>query len=141
MHLLRRVGVVAGATTATIALSASAGFAHECYIANQSMKAQSGVKSQAWYQLDLIAAGAEDFGWSSEETECVTNAAAEQGVRTVYTIMVKVPAPHDGVLGSKNPHVETKAGDSKGIDHLFSGGAIVPLLQIADECGAPVDLE
>ena len=54
--------------------------------------------------------------------------------------MGKVPAPHEGVLGSKNPHSAEKAGDGKGIDHFFSGGAVLALVPIVEECGAPVPL-
>jgi hypothetical protein len=138
MHLLRRAGLVAGATTATIALTASASFAHECYIANQSTKAQSGLHSQVWFQVDLVGSLVDEGIWTAAQGECVETAAAEQGVRTVITIMGKVPKSHDGVLGSKNPNVETKAGDGKGVDHFFSGGAIVPLIMIAEGCGAPI---
>ncbi len=138
LHLLRRAGVVVGATTVTMMLTASAGFAHECYIANQSTKAQSGTKSQVWERVDLVGPLIDAGFWSAEQGECVLTKAAEQGVRTVVTIMVKVPAPHQGVLGSKNPHEAEKMSDGKGIDEFFSGGAIDSLISIADGCGAPI---
>ena len=138
LHLLRRTGLVACATTATLALTAGSSFAHECYIANQSPKAQSGVKSQVWFKLDLVGELVGEGAWTEAQGQCVQSAADQAGVRTVVTIMGKVPAPHNGVLGSKNPNVATKAGDGKGIDHFFSGGAVVLLIMIAQECGAPI---
>jgi hypothetical protein len=138
MHLLRRAGTVAGATTAALALTASAAFAHECYIVNQSPKAKSGEKSQVWFKLDLVGELVADGTWTEEQGDCVATAADEAGVQRIVTIMGKVPAPHDGVLGSKNPNVAEKASDGKGIDHFFSGGAVVPLIGIALDCGAPI---
>ena len=139
LHVLRRAAVVAGATTATIVLSAGASFAHECYIANQSERGahQAGTKSQVWFELDLVGTLVGEGVWTADQGQCVTEAADEAGVQYVVTIMGKVPVPHDGVLGSKNPHVE-KSGDGKGIDHFFTGGAIVPLIEIANGCGAPI---
>ena len=138
LDLIRRAGLVTGATAATLALSTGAALAHECYIVNQSDKAQSGVRSQVWFKLDLVGSLVDEGVWTEEQGDCVSEAAAEAGVRTVVTIMGKVPAPQDGVLGSKNPNAEAKAGDGKGIDHFFSGGAVVPLIGIAMECGAPI---
>lgn len=134
----RRAGVVAGATTATIALTAGAGFAHECYIVNQSEKAQSGVKSQVWERVDLVADLVEFGVWTSAQGECVAEAAEAAGVQTTVTMMGKVPAPHEGVLGSKNPHRAEKSGDGRGIDEFFTGGAVAPLIAIAGGCGAPI---
>ena len=138
LHAFRRVAIVAGATTATIALTAGAGFAHECYIANQSDKAQAGVKSQVWERLDLVGSLVESGLWSTEQGECVADAADAAGVDYTVTLMGKVPAPHDGVLGSKNPHAGDMAGDGKGIDHFFSGGAVGALIGFAEACGAPI---
>jgi hypothetical protein len=141
IQAIRRAGIVVGATTATIAISAGASFAHECYIANQSEKAQSGVKSQVWEKVDLVADLVGAGVWTAEQGECVTSGAEAAGVRTSVTIMGKVPAPHNGVLGSKNPHAAEKAGDGKGIDHFFSGGAVGALIVIAEGCGAPIPVE
>lgn len=138
LHVFRRTAVVVGATTATIALTAGAGFAHECYIANQSDKAQSGVKSQVWEQVDLVADLVQFGVWTPQQGECVADAADAAGVSYQVTIMGKVPAPHEGVLGSKNPNADDKAGDGKGIDHFFSGGAVGALIGIAESCGAPI---
>ena len=138
LDLIRRAGILTGATAATLALSTGAAFAHECYIVNQSDKAQSGTRSQVWFELDLVGSLVADGLWTEEQGDCVNEAAEEAGVQTVVNLLGKVPAPHDGVLGSKNPHAEVKAGDGKGIDHFFSGGAVAPLIGIAIECGAPI---
>ena len=140
MHVFRRAAVVVGATTATIALSAGAGYAHECYIVNQSETGahNAGTKSQVWFELDLIGSLVDEGLWTAEQGACVTEAADAAGVQYVVTVMGKVPVPHDGVLGSKNPHEAEKASDGKGIDEFFTGGAIVPLIEIAMECGAPI---
>ena len=136
--LLRRASIVTGAAAATLALGASASFAHECYIANQSTKAQSGTKSQVWYQASIL----DEFGgdWTRAQRLCVTTGAAEAGVPLTINIMGKTPPAHEGVLGSKNPH-ESKSGDGKGIDHYFSGGYIMGLMAVADECGVTIPLE
>ena len=143
-NLLRRAGTVVGATTATIALTAGVGFAHECYIVNQSDKALSGVKSQVWEKVDLVADLVADlvtYGvWTPAQGACVSAAAEAAGVQTTVTMMGKVPAPHDGVLGSKNPHAAEKSGDGKGIDHFFSGGAVAALIPLIVECEAPMPL-
>lgn len=75
-----------------------------------------------------------------EQGECVSAGAGAAGVQTVVTLMGKVPAPHNHVLGSKNPHEADKAGDGKGIDEFFSGGAVAALIPIVEACGAPVPL-
>ena len=137
-HLVRRAGIVAGVATATFALSTSAAIAHECYIVNRSDSSQAGVKSKVWFKLDLVGSLVEEGVWTEEQGECVSTLAAERGARTVVTIMGTVPEPMNGVLGSKNPNMEAKAGDGKGIDHFFSGGAVVPLIMVANECGAPI---
>jgi hypothetical protein len=144
MHnMLRRVATVAGATVTTIALTAGTGFAHECYIANRSEQGghNAGTKSQVWFELDLVASLVEDGLLTSDQAECVQTAADEAGLQTVVTIMGKVPAPMDGVLGSKNPNVEEKMGDGKGIDEFFSGGAVVPLIGIVLGCGGQLPPE
>lgn len=137
-NLFRRAGTVVGATTATIALTAGVGFAHECYIVNQSDKAQSGTQSQVWEQLNLVSSLVEAGVWTPAQGACVSAAAEAAGVQTTVTLMGKVPAPHDGVLGSKNPHAAEKAGDGKGIDHFFSGGAVGALIPLIVECDAPM---
>lgn len=138
--MLRRAAIVTGATVTSIALSAGAGFAHECYIANQSAQGahNAGTKSQVWFELDLVGSLVGDGVWTQQQGDCVQAAADAAGVRTTVTIMGRVPAPMDGVLGSKNPNVADKMGDGKGIDEFFSGGAVVPLIEIAMECGAPI---
>lgn len=137
---LRRAGLVAGATTATIALTAGTGFAHECYVANQSDKAQSGTHSQVWQKVDLVQDLVAFGVWTPEQGACVAAGAEEAGAQTTVTMMGRVPAPHEGVLGSKNPHEAVKAGDGKGIDEFFSGGAVAALIPVAEECGAPIPL-
>ena len=140
LNVLRRAAVVAGATTATIAMTAGTGFAHECYIANRSEAGahNAGTKSQVWFELDLVSELVGTGMWSPEQGQCVIAAADDAGVRYTVTIMGKVPAPQDGVLGSKNPHEAEKAGDGKGIDEFFSGGAVAGLIGIAEGCGAPI---
>jgi hypothetical protein len=141
MHnVLRRAAIVTGATVTTIALTAGTGFAHECYIANRSDQGShnAGTKSQVWFEVDLVADLVGGQFWTAEQGACVQAAADEAGVMTKVTMMGKVPAPMEGVLGSKNPNVDQKRGDGKGIDEFFSGGAVVPLIMIAAECGAPI---
>lgn len=139
---LRRMATVAGATGCALVMTAGGAFAHECYIANQSEQGahNAGTKSQVWFELDLVGELVSGGLWTAEQGACITAAAEEAGVRTKVTIMGKVPAPHEGVLGSKNPHAEEKAGDGKGIDHFFSGGAVGALIPIVEGCGAPVPL-
>lgn len=139
-NTIRRTVTVLGATTTVLALGAGSALAHECYIANQSEQGAqaAGTHSQAWAYFSLVDSLVEDGFWTTEQATCVQTAADAAGVTTAINIMVKVPAPHEGVLGSKNPHSADKMGDGQGVDHFFSSGQVVPLIMIASECEAPI---
>ncbi len=117
-HMIRRAAVVAGATTATLAMTAGSAFAHFCYIPNQSQQgAMASGKSEegVWFYLDI----AQEFsGGDQAVAACISDALAEAGLPEGVRIMNKVPAPHLPALGSKNPNFADKADDGKGIDHL-----------------------
>jgi hypothetical protein len=139
-NVIRRAAIVVGATTTALALGTGSALAHECYIANQSETGAkaAGTHSQAWAYFSLVDVLVEEGFWTVEQAACVQSGADAAGVRTAINTMVKVPAPHNHVLGSKNPHAEEKMGDGKGIDQFFSSGQVVPLIMIAQECGAPI---
>ena len=137
MHrTLRRAALVTGATITALALSVGSAAAHECYIANQSAKGAqaAGTHSQVWFHLDVVSAFLGDDPTLALET-CFREGLEEAGVPTSLAMMGKTPPGHDGVLGSKNPHAETKAGDGQGIDHVFGGGHFDTMVAIVIECG------
>lgn len=137
---IRRTATVLGAATTALVLGSGTALAHECYIAKQSEQGAkaAGTHSQAWAYFSLVDSLVEDGFWTVEQAACVQTAADAAGVTTAINTMVKVPAPHDHVLGSKNPNMDAKMGDGKGVDHFFSSGQVVPLIMIAQGCGAPI---
>lgn len=144
MHrTLRRAALVTGATVTTFALTAGSAMAHECYIADQSAKGAqaAGTHSQVWFHIDVVSEFLGDDPDPELET-CFREGLEEAGVPASLAIMGKTPPPHEGVLGSKNPHAETKAGDGQGIDHVFSSGQFDTIVGVLIGCGGePPEME
>ena len=129
----RSLARAVGAAAVTLGLAAATpgiAQAHECFIANRSAQATAAVgkpkpsgNGQVWWTLhvpDVIAQEVGEGLYDAETGACILEAYEATGAPLSFAIMVKVPTSHDGVLGSKNPHRDHKAGDHRGVDELFA---------------------
>ncbi|HEY2950773.1 MAG TPA: hypothetical protein VGJ53_20650 [Micromonosporaceae bacterium] len=114
--------LVAGAAAFTV-LGAGSAWAHECYNASRSDQGDTaaGTHSQAWFQLVISDAIAEDVAnglYTAEQGECIYAAWTAGGGPASFTIHVKGVNGQDGVLAEHNPN-DGLVANGRGIDHLF----------------------
>lgn len=118
----RAATVVAGVAAVTL-LGAGSAWAHECYNASRSDRgdAAAGTYSQAWFQLVIADAVAEDVAnglYTAEQGECIYAAWLDGGGPASVTLHVKGANGQGGVLAERNPNDGLMA-DGVGVDHLF----------------------
>ena len=123
MSVTRHVARVGGVTAAVAALfvsSAGSALAHECFVANRSAQGNASVAahSTAWTSFTLDDVLRVFVGLTDEDLiACVKAAAPAAGVPDLFVVGGKQAVGTDGVIMEKNPNLESKAADGKGIDH------------------------
>ncbi len=117
----RAAVLVAGASAFTL-LGAGSAWAHECYNTSRSEQGNTAAaNSQAWFQLVIADAIAEDVAnglYTAEQGQCIYAAWTDGGGPASFTIHVKGVNGQGGVLAERNPNKGLMA-DGQGIDHVF----------------------
>ena len=118
-----RLGTVIASAAALTVLGAGSAWAHECNNASRSETGDTaaGTNSQAWFQLVIADAIADDVAnglYSAEQGQCIYAAWTTGGGPAAVTLHVKGATGQDGVLAGHNPN-EGLAANGRGIDHFF----------------------
>jgi hypothetical protein len=120
-HLASRLGKSVALTAVLGLATATGAAAHECYNASRSEQGdlKAGTMSKTWFTLvvaDAIAGDIESGLLTPQQAACVTQAYADSGAPSSFTI--KVVGGKDGLLAGGVTNHEILM-DGKGIDHAF----------------------